>query len=1079
MVLVGVVPSASAQPRQSDPAAGDARPVIVVLADQHEEAPATAAGAGRRRALALADQQPLVDQVRAASATGVRQFSVMNAFAATVPVAMVSRLAADARVRAVVPDRVVTVPRRRPDAVRVPAAAMPICPGDPARPQLEPEALGLIDAVRAQGLTTGTGVKVGFVADGLDIDNPDLIRPDGTRVVVDYRDFTGEGVNAPSSGTEALGDASAIAAQGRQTYDLSTFVNPASPLPPGCTIRILGVAPGASLSVAKVTPAEADTTDSMIVQGIDYEVTVAKVDVLNESLGNNPMPDLHTDPISLANHAAVAAGITVVVASGDGGPFGTVGNPAGDPAVVSVAASTSFRARAQLSLNLPGFTGDWTSDNVASISSGGVAELGTVDDLMAPGDEGWALCSTNTALFPGCTNGRGQPSPIQDFAGTSQAAPFVAGTAALVVSAYAGTHHSARPSPALVKQILASTAIDKGDPADRQGAGLLDVFHAVQAALSIQDSEGSPAPRDANLLVDPTQLPVTGNPSIARDLPLTVTNIGATTQTVSAHNRVLHRSVFDRRGSFAFDTTAPGTPSWVDGFGTAHAFTTRRFTVAPGADHLDASIAYAPPGGDQIRLRLLDPGGGLVAVDDNEGPAGFGHVDVHAPVPGTWTAIFDSVVRSGFHGTVHFDFAGTAYTALGTVTPASLTLRPGQRGTFRVRVSTPAQPGDLSAAVQLDSSTGRRLAVPLTLRSLIPIRDGQGAYTGTLFGGVGRDGVPAQTSFYRFDVPPGLHDLAINLTLSRNPDQEVFGYLQAPDGQLLSQQTNIEGFDENGNAIFGRSLQEFRTAPPPGRWTFVVFVFNPVAGTTTSQRFAGQVRFNTVDVHAAGVPHGAALPAGHPVTATVTVHNTGIAPENFFVDPRRADRADLRLVTTQSETGIPLPQSRPVEYTLPTQCDRITTTATAPVPIDIELFSITRFPYTIGRSATTHPAVATVPAAEVTPGSWSVEASMVGPFPPGGRTTTTDLRTVGHCRTFDPTATSSTGDIWPGFVQGTPPSFRPLVLQPGQTGTITVTFTPTGPAGTAVTGALFVDDFTDDAGTGDELTAIPYAYLIG
>jgi len=394
-------------------------------------------------------------------------------------------------------------------------------------------------------------------------------------------------------------------------------------------------------------------------------------------------------------------------------------------------------------------------------------------------------------------------------------------------------------------------------------------------------------------------------------------------------------------------------------------------------------------------------------------------------------------------------------------------------------VATPAQPGDLSAAVQLDSSTGRQLAVPLTLRSLIPIRNGHGAYTGTLFGGVGRGGVPAQTSFYRFDVPAGLHDFGVNLTLSQDPGQEVFGLLEAPDGQLLSQQTNVEGFDASGNPVFGRSLQEFRTAPVPGRWTFVVFVFNPVAGTTTSQPFTGDVRFNTIDVHAAGVPHGAVLPAGHPVTATVSVHNTGIAPENFFVDPRRSGRADLRLVTARSETGVPLPQAGTVEYTVPTGCDRITTTATAPVPIDVELFGITEFPYALGRSAGTRPAVATVRAAEVTPGPWNAQASMVGPFPPGGRTSTADLRTVAHCRTFDPAVTSGTGDIWPSFVQGSPPPFAPLVLPPGQTGTITVTFTPTGPVGTLVTGDLFVDDFTDAAGTGDELTAVPYSYVIG
>ena len=63
-------------------------------------------------------------------------------------------------------------------------------------------------------------MKVAFFADGLDINNPDFIRADGSHVFVDYRDFTAEGPDAPSGAAEAFGDASSIAAQGRQVYDL-------------------------------------------------------------------------------------------------------------------------------------------------------------------------------------------------------------------------------------------------------------------------------------------------------------------------------------------------------------------------------------------------------------------------------------------------------------------------------------------------------------------------------------------------------------------------------------------------------------------------------------------------------------------------------------------------------------------------------------------------------------------------------------------------------------------------------------------------------------------------------------------
>ena len=69
------------------------------------------------------------------------------------------------------------------------------------------------------------------------------------------------------------------------------------------------------------------------------------------------------------------------------------------------------------------------------------------------------------------------------------------------------------------------------------------------------------------------------------------------------------------------------------------------------------------------------------------------------------------------------------------------------------------------------------------------------------------------------------------------------------------------------------------------------------------------------------------------------------------------------------------------------------------------------------------------------------------------------------------TGTPVAGAVWRPF--------SPLVLQPGQTGTITVTFTPTGAAGTTVSGVLYVDTFSASVLNGDELIAIPYSYTIG
>ena len=255
---------------------------------------------------------------------------------------------------------------------------------------------------RSLGIT-GSGVTVGFIADAIDPNNPDFIRPNGQHVVT-LKDFSGFGTSAPTSGAEGFGDASAIAAQGREVYDVSHFS--ALPLNRPCNIRVEGVAPGANVVGLVAFGASNVAPDSSILEAIDYAITTAHVNVLNESFGINNYPDDGgaLDLIAQADDQAVAAGITVVEASGDAGVTNTTGEAATDPNVISAGASTDNRNYIQ-----DGFGGtrfpevkSWSNDEISSLSSSGFDQRGRTIDVVAPGESDWALCSTNQDEFGGC-----------------------------------------------------------------------------------------------------------------------------------------------------------------------------------------------------------------------------------------------------------------------------------------------------------------------------------------------------------------------------------------------------------------------------------------------------------------------------------------------------------------------------------------------------------------------------------------------------------------------------------------------------------------------------------------------------
>lgn len=1095
LAAVGLVPGtpATAVPAGGAAPAADSGAqqahVLVVLKNQHRELPADSAATTRRRRQATsADQKPLLDRARRTGAANLRSFSLINGFAATMRADAAQQLAADPSVAAVVPDRLVHLPTpSRQDvgaAVRAaagsPAAAA--CPADPATPSLEPEALQLTRTAfadprtpQAHTLATGRGVKVAFIADGVDIHNPDFQRADGSPVFADYQDFSGDGPDAPTIGAEAFGDASAIAAQGRGTYDLADY---SVGSPAGCTVRVLGFAPDATLVGLKGFGHSNNAPTSALVQAIDYAVTVANVDVLNESFGANPFPDLNTDPISLADSAAVAAGVTVVTSSGDAGTTGTVGSPGTNPDVIDVGATTMFRSYAQTTTSAIQFGRTWASNNISALSSGGVTQSGRTVDLVAPGDLGWALCTPDLTIYAGCSSFRNTPASVQNFGGTSQSAPLTAGAAALVIEAYARTHSGARPAPRLVKQILTSTATDLGHPAAEQGAGLLNTFDAVRAAMSVQDSHGTPAPQGSALLVTPTQNTVVDQPGRSEDIAVRVTNTGAVAQTVSAQPRALTRTVSDRRDAFVFDGGNPAQ-TFVDGFGSVRAVRTRTFNVPPGADRLEFALAWpGDPAQSLMRAALVDPTGTYQAFSLPQGAGNYGHVAVRAPAAGRWQAVFFCLAGpTGFTGTLSYEVRTSAYEPIGTATPATLRLAPGRSGTFHVHTTTPADPGDRTASVQLTTPLHQQVSVPLTLRSEVPASNT--TFQGVLTGGNGRAGAPAQTAAYRIDVPAGHRDLSVGVRLG-DAGQQVSGLLVGPDGEVLAQAANAAP-GPDGALQHTRALQVVRRDPAAGPWTFVLVANNPASGMLVQQRFTATVRLDAVSVRATGLPAAAAtmLPAGVPTTVAVRIRNTGVAQGAYFADGRRAELADLRLAPVNPATNVPLPNDGATPaWLVPPATTALSVSASGTVPLDLDVFQNTGEPEVYGPSRGNSASVR-VAANQLAPGFWFGQAGQVGPFSDAGPTGTVNLVAIARAQRFDPGVISSTGDVWLRSVDENPPRTTPLILQPGQTGTIQVTITPLDAPGTVVHGVLYIDDADSSTAAGSELVAIPYTYTVG
>ena len=879
--------------------------MVVVFDNQLSNLPANRAHRQARETTAASMQAPLVTQLKQVGATHITGLSILNAVAAAMPAAEARALSQTKGVKEVVPDgtiiigdatsKTTTVAASQVQKPAIPATAadgQQLCNSSPSKPLVEPEALTSIHDTSA--IATGQGVIVGNVDADTLAGNPNMIRPNGQHVIIDAPDPT-ENVFSD----EFNGDVSTIAAQGTVTYTYASQL-PFSNIPAKCSFRIVGDATGASLLTTGFfsdtnSAGQIVAPESQVIAGLQ-QATNEGVNVVSESYGFGALPGANDDLLEPTNDAMVAAGVVVVESAGDSGSSGTVEAPADDPNVIDAAGSNDLRLLAQAD----GYTKGWEDDNMTTLSSGGTAPNGAVVDLVAPGY--LALAAAGAGQVP--------PLPTEAFGGTSQSAPFISGAAADVIQAYRDSHGGTTPTPAMVKQILTSTATDMGAEADQQGAGLLNIDAAVQAARQMPGTTVTHS-STPELVDTPTQLDVQGGGGSTVHQSVSLYNASSNTERVFGTYRELG-SETPFGGPVTENVSAPaaGSPLPAQGATAAAPVT---FNVRPGTDVLDADMRWPDPTNSDeniLTFILTDPAGRLAqlsydygASNGNNASPDIQHSTVEHPMPGKWTAQIVWANGRGhvqtapdtpgpYTGTVTFQASGQDFTTFPASAP--VTIAPRSSVSVPLSIALPRTPGDAPESVQFTGSNGLESSVPIARRTLIP--SGGGSFGANLTSSVSRG--PGQIKTFYVDVPPGQKDLDVSLFAPDHAtDDPVYYYLFSPadlePGVTESGNIDVTATDTTptaDNPTGNASL--IAPDPQPGLWEIDVMQGATTNGTVFSQTVTGVVSYNRLaPVTESGLPTSASttVATGASVPITVRVKNTTNHVGLFVLEPSGND----------------------------------------------------------------------------------------------------------------------------------------------------------------------------------------------
>ena len=605
---------------------------------------------------------------------------------------------------------------------------------------------------------------------------------------------------------------------------------------------------------------------------------------------------------------------------------------------------------------------------------------------------------------------------------------------------------------------------------------------------------------------------------------LAVTDAGTKAEKVSVRTRSYAQTA-NYHASVTLDAaTDPTFPYATNGLPWAYKKVT--FHVASGAARLGVSIDWqgdpeAVPGGSVVRLTLIGPDGAFVSNTRPQGvtvSANYGFVDVTHPGGGTWTAVLYTPTEAAAVPGQPQPFTGNvilgAYTQQtvpeGSVSPSSLTLGAGQTADVRLSTAISGSAGDSAEAVTF-STPDQQASVPVVLRPVIPVTGGRGMFTGTITGGNARTGAPTETSTYSFDVPGRQNDLDVAVHLNQDPNVVIEGVLIDPDGEAIDAGTNATSVSATTGVVSsGPDLQLIQNAPEKGRWRLILIAVNPVSGAEVAQTFHGIIGFNEVKA-AANLPDSAStkLAAGEAASYTISYGNEGTVAEPVQVDARLAASARVTLPSLSGTSTVSLPLNinklaNTPSYEVPPGTSQLTLAATSSTPAQVELNGPLGEPDVFGDLNAAQQgnlaSVARVTEAggrhQLARGLWGSFVQQIGPFTDAGAPAgTSTLTATAVTQPLDPAVTSTAGDPYAPGLTGTAATGTPVVVNPGQSGSVKVTITPSAKAGTVVHGVIYMvtSPFNGDNTlaraighglgavdtSGDVLAEIPYTYTVG